>query len=220
MLSDADMARVWATAHNGGLSVLSGIPVNGSIALDLQSIATHGLTPINGASLLTNVQLAIDLGTLVVKDISTRPATSSKTSNLNASNRSTIVNAIPNRIWSVQVDLNTKVCRRQGVGSPVVSQCFAGAYGALCYPKCNEGYKRAGAQPPRCVSRLNHLEKTGLFCYPPCATNQVGPFCWPDCVVACVSTTVDILGSSATITLTLVSLDDIGLIIHFGVCPK
>ncbi|KDO19406.1 hypothetical protein SPRG_15486 [Saprolegnia parasitica CBS 223.65] len=64
MLSDAEMARVWATAHNGGLSVLSGISVYGSIALDLQSIATHGLTPTNGASFLTNVQLAIDLGTL------------------------------------------------------------------------------------------------------------------------------------------------------------
>ncbi|EQC28274.1 hypothetical protein SDRG_13955 [Saprolegnia diclina VS20] len=350
-LSDAAIARVWETAHNGGLPVLSDLLVNGSIALDLQSIAANGLTPANGASLVNNVQLAIDLGTLIVKDgAALINAIRDIIKNPNLSNGATIVSAIQSLILNVAglLDPNPKVCRRQGVGrgagSPVVSQCLPGeeAYGALCYPKCKDGYEAVGCcicrkkgcggvdgandigvsctKPkaygrgagyalwdedkckressqgcekngalwyPKCkagfhnvgccicspdcpesflddgaycrkdsygrgvgVSRLgcpSNLEKSGLFCYPPCAANQVGvgPVCWPNCVsptgadcglfcastvATCVSTTVDILGSSAKITLALVSQDYIGAIgsiiqvggkyLSLDTCPK
>ncbi|KDO19405.1 hypothetical protein SPRG_15485 [Saprolegnia parasitica CBS 223.65] len=254
-------ALLWGIADNSSLPELSSLSANGStgsIALDLQNIAALGLTLINGASLLNSAQSAIDRGILNVKDPAALiHAIRDVLQNPNASNGAAIVRAIEALLRAaVQVDPSPKVCRHQaigrGIGSPGVSQCFTkeDAYGALCYPKCKEGYEAVGCcicRRKKCsagecskdsygrgvgVSRLGcpaNLEKSGLFCYPPCATNQVGvgPFCWPDCVAptgadcglfctstvaTCVSTTVDIVGSSAKITLALVSQDYIGVI--------
>nr|AIG56297.1 secreted protein [Achlya hypogyna] len=330
-LSDAEMDTIWAAAHNGGLAVLTDESINGSLALDLQSISKYGLTAANGASLMNNVQSALDIGTLVVKDgAALINAIRAIIKNPNLSNGASIVDAIQTLIMDAAglFDANPKVCRRQGVGrgTPAVPQCLPGeeSYGALCYPKCKEGYEAIGCcicrkkgcsgvdgvtdigvsctKPaaygrgsgyaiwnedkcnkenaqgcekngamwyPKCgkgfhnvgccicspdcpsgttddgaycrkdsygrgvgVSRLGcdkGLDKSGLFCYPPCAANQtgVGPLCWPHCVTpasvdcglfctstvaTCVSTTVDIVGASAKITLSLVAQDYTGAI--------
>ncbi|EQC28275.1 hypothetical protein SDRG_13956 [Saprolegnia diclina VS20] len=252
VLSDA---TTLTSAGNSSLSVSGSA---GAIALDLQTIAANGLSLANAASLLNSVQSAIDSGILDVKDpaaliSSIRDVLQSPST----SDGAAIVDAIVALLRAaVQVDPNPKVCRRQaigrGIGSPAATQCLTDEdkYGALCYPKCKEGYeafgccicRKKGCGGADCakdsygrgvgVSRLvcpANLEKSGLFCYPPCAPRQtgVGAFCFPDCVsptsadcglfctstvATCVSTTVDILGSSAKITLALVTQDYIGAI--------
>jgi len=83
----------------------------------------------------------------------------------------------------------------RGAGK-VLTTCSAGQdkNGALCYPKCKDGYKgvgpvcwkfpksygRGAGRPLKCA---DGLEQSGALCYPRCSNGYhgIGPVCWGSC---------------------------------------
>ncbi|OQR97953.1 hypothetical protein ACHHYP_09384 [Achlya hypogyna] len=305
------------------------------IVKDLQAIAANGLTPDLTTAILAHLQQAwghglkdIKDGNKIVDDIKAIIAGGG----VDIKDGVAITNAIQNVLeaFLLTLDPNPKVCIRDGIGrgagTPVVNQCLEGeeAYGALCYPKCQEGYEKVGCcicrkkgcsgavgvtdigvsctKPaaygrgagyalwnqdkcsaensqgceknglmwyPKCKAgfhafgccictpdcpagthddgafcRKDHygrgagksrlgcapgMEKSGLFCYPPCPTgyNGVGPMCWPKCPAdipskcglfctstgaTCASSAINLIGSAVKIALSAVNNDTAGAI--------
>ncbi|KDO22307.1 hypothetical protein SPRG_12769 [Saprolegnia parasitica CBS 223.65] len=306
-----------------------------AIVKDLQRIAAGGLTPELTQSILGHLQTAWSHGLNNLKDgkkIVDDIKAIVQGGGVDIKDGVAITNAIQSVLqqFLLTLDPNPKVCIRDGVGrgfgTPVVNQCLEGeeAYGALCYPKCKEGYEKVGCclcrkkgcsgaegvtdvgasctKPkaygrgagytlwnqdkcnaenngqceknglmwyPKCkpgyhnfgccictpdcpagttddgafcrkdhygrgvgVSRLGcdkGLEKSGLFCYKPCAPGYkgVGPMCWPQCPpsipsncglfctstsATCASSAIEIIGSVAKIALSAVNNDTAGAI--------
>ncbi|KDO19404.1 hypothetical protein SPRG_15484 [Saprolegnia parasitica CBS 223.65] len=156
-LSADDIQRIWTTAT--GPSAGSAFTGNHSIALDLQSIAKDGVTPENGNSLMKNINQAIELGQIAKSD---GPGLLNSIQDIiksgaNVKNGADIVDQVQTILSKVTgvFDPEPVVCRRQGVGRGVgtvlENQCLPGeeAWGALCYPKCKEGYESVGC----CICR-------------------------------------------------------------------
>ncbi|KDO19529.1 hypothetical protein SPRG_15277, partial [Saprolegnia parasitica CBS 223.65] len=143
----------------------------------------------------------------------------------------------------------------------------------MWYPKCKPGYHNfgcclctpdcpAGTHDDGAFCRKDHygrgigkarlgcddgLDKSGLFCYPPCQRNQngLGPLCWPKCSgptpfqcgffctstsATCASSAVEIAGSATKIALSIVAENYVGAVketvkagyklITMDKCPK
>ncbi|EQC30178.1 hypothetical protein SDRG_12030 [Saprolegnia diclina VS20] len=183
-----------------------GGPVNATLLLSikdhLQQAIAHGLDNVKGSEkVIKDIQKIIDNKGIDMKD------------------SVGVVNDIQSALQQVlgSLDPAPRVCLREGVGrgvgSFVFNQCQEGeeAYGALCYPKCKEGYEKvgccicrkkgcSGAEGPKAYGRGSGYalwnedkcnaenpqgcEKNGLMWYPKCKAG-FHPFgcciCTPDC---------------------------------------
>ncbi|KAF0699920.1 Aste57867_9543 [Aphanomyces stellatus] len=177
----------------------------------IQAIQKDGLNAQNGQELLKSIETALSTGILHLKDGADLIGDIKNVikNGMSIKDGALVADAISKALQAALApfDPNPKICRRKGLGrtagKPLQNQCLEGeeAWGALCYPKCKEGYKNFGCclcQKKGNVagpsvygrgagkSRLGcgaGKDKDGLFCYPQCQAkyNGVGPMCWPEC---------------------------------------
>ncbi|RHY13813.1 hypothetical protein DYB32_010895, partial [Aphanomyces invadans] len=155
-----------------------------NLVKQIQSIQRDGLNASNGAQLMQDIQMAIATGLLHVKD----------GANLVGTIQDILKNGMSLQDGTFAVDEIQKafaaalapfdplpmVCRRKGVGCGmgtfVENQCKEGeeAYGALCYPTCEEGYEKVGC----CICRkkgcsgVEGVTDIGVSCTKPAAYSR------------------------------------------------
>nr|AIG55473.1 secreted protein [Thraustotheca clavata] len=126
---------------------------------DMQTLAKTGLTPELSASIMTHVQNAVAHGLRDVKGGATivQDIQNVIKNGATISDGISIANGIQTALQSILslFDANPKVCMLQGtgrgVGNVLVNKCHDDeeGYGALCYPKCKDGYENIGC----CICR-------------------------------------------------------------------
>ncbi|RHY21663.1 hypothetical protein DYB32_009738 [Aphanomyces invadans] len=125
----------------------------------IQSIQRDGLNASNGAQLVHDIQKAIAAGILHVKDGANLVRTIQiiVKNGMSLQDGALVVDAIQKALEAALVPFDPlpMICRRKGVGrgagTSLKNQCKKDeeAYGALCYPRCEEGYEKVGC----CICR-------------------------------------------------------------------
>ncbi|OQR97976.1 hypothetical protein ACHHYP_09385 [Achlya hypogyna] len=152
---------------------------------DMQAIAENGMNDTLRASIKSNLEQAnaaalhsfngSDAMLLKVDRVTRK----SKLEAFDPTTGIDIVNGVQDAVTNVLslLDPNPKVCMRRavgrGVGYTLSNQCLAGeeAWGALCYPKCQEGYENVGC----CICRkkgcggVKGVTDIGVSCTKPAA---------------------------------------------------
>ncbi|KDO19533.1 hypothetical protein SPRG_21532 [Saprolegnia parasitica CBS 223.65] len=140
--------------------------VDGNIAqliADMQTIAKDGLNETLRDSIKFNLEQANALalhnlnGSEVMLQDVARATKPSKLEAFDPAQGMDIANGVQQAVQQVLslLDPNPKVCMRKpvgrGVGTVLANQCLAGEepWGALCYPKCKDGYENVGC----CICR-------------------------------------------------------------------
>ncbi|RHY20596.1 hypothetical protein DYB32_009998 [Aphanomyces invadans] len=147
----------------------------------LQRIQSEGITLFNFPLLALQIQPLISAGSLFVKDAANLVRTIQIIAKNGISLRDSILvlDAILTALQEALApfDTNRMVCRRsgegRGVGTVFEIQCKEDeeAYGALCYPKCREGYEKVGC----CICRkkgcsgVEGVTDIGVSCTKPAA---------------------------------------------------
>ncbi|KAF0699919.1 Aste57867_9542 [Aphanomyces stellatus] len=152
----ADLAGGLSTViKNGGTDIVNGI----HLVKLIQAIQRDGLNAENGPQLVKDIETAIKNGIVHVKDgVNLGHVIQDIVKNgMSIADGSIVASAITSAIQSALsvFDPNPQICRRKGegrgFGKPLQNQCQDGeeAYGALCYPKCKDGYEKVGC----CICR-------------------------------------------------------------------
>ncbi|RHY28127.1 hypothetical protein DYB32_006230, partial [Aphanomyces invadans] len=159
----------------------------------LQRIQSEGVNIFSLPGLVLEIQPLITAGTLFVKDAANLVRTIQIIAKNGISLRDGILvlDAILTALQDALVpfDTNRMVCRRsgegRGVGTVLENQCNKDeeAYGALCYPRCKEGYEKVGC----CICRkkgcsgVEGVTDIGVSCTKPAAYGRgVGYALWQE----------------------------------------
>ncbi|EQC30177.1 hypothetical protein SDRG_12029 [Saprolegnia diclina VS20] len=159
--------------------------VDGNIAqliADMQTIAKDGLNETLRESIKVNLEQAnavalhnLNGSEVMLQDVA-RVTKPSKLEAFDPAQGIDIANGVQQAVQQVLslLDPNPKVCMRKpvgrGVGTVLSNQCIAGEepWGALCYPKCKEGYENVGC----CICRkkgcgVDGVTDIGMSCTKP-----------------------------------------------------